>query len=681
MDCPQASVHAKSRFWLRRSRTLTGAALFLFLVQPLWAQPQISQNSVVNAASSLSPTVPGGAIAQGSIFTITGMNLGPRGLDAREFPLQKMLGGVRIKITTVDGGVFAALPLYVSTLRIHAVMTSGVPAGEHRLTVIRDGAASQAVRVKVVRSSIGIFTTRGPGYDFVAGREPLDPIAPGGRLTLWTTGLGPTIGADTIAPAAGELPADLEVTVGGLPAVIDYQGRSPCCAGLDQIEVILDRDTPEGCFVPVWATIGGSLYSNVAAVSVAADGRECWENESTLASPIINAPTGRLELTRTTVRQPAGETVSHTAQARYQSPLDGEPFLSGLGSDDPFLPPPGSCLPQEKPVVLGGPPFSMRLVGPAEYRLTGPSGQFQLSRVIPFANSVFARGSLRADPELSLLPGDYELMSQGSTDFPDFSARAEFHAAPIVDFEVQGDGDPRVRGLRLEWAGGHPDDVANIEGGATCARDFDFCVASRQDAGRIPAPIPDLFTCRASVASTGFTIPPAILANLEDRTIGAWVTSFAPPSPMEFETDGPETGLVTIRHAQGAAVSIGLPQLASTPITLPNGARIQAELAVSGAEVQRGLMFRPTLASDQGMLFFFNSAAVWRFWMLNTLIPLDIIWMNSDREILFINADTPICEQQPCPTYGPNQRSRYVLELAAGEAARRGLRPGDRLDW
>jgi uncharacterized membrane protein (UPF0127 family) len=81
------------------------------------------------------------------------------------------------------------------------------------------------------------------------------------------------------------------------------------------------------------------------------------------------------------------------------------------------------------------------------------------------------------------------------------------------------------------------------------------------------------------------------------------------------------------------------------------------------------------------MLFLFESAGLYRFWMLNTIIPLDIIWLDSDRRVLFISANTPPCQAQACPTYGPDTPSRYVLELGAGEAARRGLRLGDRLAW
>ena len=182
------------------------------------------------------------------------------------------------------------------------------------------------------------------------------------------------------------------------------------------------------------------------------------------------------------------------------------------------------------------------------------------------------------------------------------------------------------------------------------------------------------------VASGLFEVPPYVWAN---ALSGARQFSFGAQQSSELmtPTDGPDHGLLVYREEFLRSGDLGPPHLASTPVTLPSGEKIQAELAVTASERARGLMQRPVLGADKGMLFVFESDGFYSFWMLNTLTPLDIVWMNADREILFINADTPPCRTQICPTYGPSARSRYVLELAAGEAARRGLNVGDRLDW
>lgn len=119
-------------------------------------------------------------------------------------------------------------------------------------------------------------------------------------------------------------------------------------------------------------------------------------------------------------------------------------------------------------------------------------------------------------------------------------------------------------------------------------------------------------------------------------------------------------------------------------IRLPNGKAIRAEIATNPADQERGLMFRSSLAPDRGMLFVFPQSARYPFWMYHTFIPLDIIWMDANRTVVFISANTPPCQSertQDCPNYGGNELSQYVLELAADQAAANGLKSGDRLQF
>lgn len=64
------------------------------------------------------------------------------------------------------------------------------------------------------------------------------------------------------------------------------------------------------------------------------------------------------------------------------------------------------------------------------------------------------------------------------------------------------------------------------------------------------------------------------------------------------------------------------------------------------------------------MLFVFPITGIYKFWMKNTLISLDMIWIDDDKRIIDI-VTAPICEKDPCSTYGPDQNARYVLELNA----------------
>ncbi|MGH7261363.1 MAG: DUF192 domain-containing protein [Nitrospiraceae bacterium] len=106
------------------------------------------------------------------------------------------------------------------------------------------------------------------------------------------------------------------------------------------------------------------------------------------------------------------------------------------------------------------------------------------------------------------------------------------------------------------------------------------------------------------------------------------------------------------------------------PVTLPQGTIIQAELADTVPARARGLMFRPSLEKNRGMLFTFAEPQQWSFWMKNTRIPLDIIWMDQKKRIVHIERNVPTCSRTDdgCPQYQPNENALYVLELAAGSA-------------
>jgi uncharacterized membrane protein (UPF0127 family) len=104
---------------------------------------------------------------------------------------------------------------------------------------------------------------------------------------------------------------------------------------------------------------------------------------------------------------------------------------------------------------------------------------------------------------------------------------------------------------------------------------------------------------------------------------------------------------------------------------------VVAELARTDEERGRGLMFRERLRDDEGMLFVFEEEDEHRFWMKNTLIPLDMIFALSDGRIggILEHAQPGSLELRNA---GP---SRFVLEVNGGWAAARGVRPGDRLTW
>lgn len=111
-------------------------------------------------------------------------------------------------------------------------------------------------------------------------------------------------------------------------------------------------------------------------------------------------------------------------------------------------------------------------------------------------------------------------------------------------------------------------------------------------------------------------------------------------------------------------------------LTLPDGKTLQVEIARTPMERTRGLMFRTALPEDRGMLFIFEQPGKNKFWMKNTLIPLDILWMDDRKRIIHIEYQVPPCKLDPCPVYGPSAENHYVLEVKAGVAHKRGLRIG-----
>ena len=118
-------------------------------------------------------------------------------------------------------------------------------------------------------------------------------------------------------------------------------------------------------------------------------------------------------------------------------------------------------------------------------------------------------------------------------------------------------------------------------------------------------------------------------------------------------------------------------------VKTPQGALIQAELADTALKRAQGLMFRERLADDRGMLFIFGDAQPWTFWMKNTKIPLDIIWMDGKKTIVHIERNVPICTRQDdgCPQYRSDEGALYVLELGGGRASALQLQRGMRLSF
>lgn len=134
--------------------------------------------------------------------------------------------------------------------------------------------------------------------------------------------------------------------------------------------------------------------------------------------------------------------------------------------------------------------------------------------------------------------------------------------------------------------------------------------------------------------------------------------------------------------AQGGAVGRHpVSGLEVVPLTVTSDGRqhrFRVEVARTDSQQQRGLMERQTLGPDEGMIFPYNPPRMQSFWMKNTPLPLDIIFIGHDGRIINIAANTrPMSEEQ----YLSEAPASLVLELRGGRAGELGIGPGDLVEW
>jgi uncharacterized membrane protein (UPF0127 family) len=133
----------------------------------------------------------------------------------------------------------------------------------------------------------------------------------------------------------------------------------------------------------------------------------------------------------------------------------------------------------------------------------------------------------------------------------------------------------------------------------------------------------------------------------------------------------------------GGPETEGPEALGMQTVKLPGGQTIRAEVELSELDMQKGMMFRDSLARGRGMLFVHKTPSLYQYWMYQVRIPLDIVWMDSSHRIVEISPDTPPCKTKAslCPNYGGHQTAQFVLELGGGEARRLGLSLGQTLEF
>jgi uncharacterized membrane protein (UPF0127 family) len=154
--------------------------------------------------------------------------------------------------------------------------------------------------------------------------------------------------------------------------------------------------------------------------------------------------------------------------------------------------------------------------------------------------------------------------------------------------------------------------------------------------------------------------------------LGLLLLSCSKPKPVNSQSNNiPWAAQSPPSEDKGQRLPIGANMIVGDQI-------IALEVAQTPQQQEIGLMYRSSLADDRGMLFPFNPPRYTLFWMKNTVIPLDIVFLR-EGEIRAIYINVPPCKTPSCPTYGPQTKIDQAIELRGGRAQELGLKVGDRL--
>lgn len=125
-----------------------------------------------------------------------------------------------------------------------------------------------------------------------------------------------------------------------------------------------------------------------------------------------------------------------------------------------------------------------------------------------------------------------------------------------------------------------------------------------------------------------------------------------------------------------SGTALALPSTTIAVHTAKGSDTFKVEVAGDHASQEKGLMFRKTMAPNAGMLFDFHTTVMTTFWMKNTILPLDIIFIRSDGTISSIAGNAVPYSEAPIPSSEP---IRAVLEINGGRAKALGIEPGDKV--
>jgi uncharacterized protein (TIGR03437 family) len=495
----------------------------------MFAQPPaIDQEGVRNAASRMEPSLPGGSLAPGALFTIDGLRLAAS--DAK----------TRVRIAQAGREIESPV-ISASAERIEASVPMEARAGDAELTVIRGELKSRAFSIRIAPSAFGIFTRNGKGWgpgeiDNEDGRpnSPETPARPGSILSLRGTGWGT---AGTAEIYAGGRRARF------LSATLDHDQP-----GVERVRFRLASDTPQGCYVGLVFRNAGNV-SNVVTVSIAPTGKAC------AAEPKAS---GLIVLTRVKIhaRLNAGVPVDFPREIgaaifpddRAAAPLNAWELLPPTGTCTGFTGrrSGGATVPwsDDFPTVArpgrdAGP--SITVQGPDGTAILRPSAR------APDIYMAMVGGGLPlgVSKPLFLDPGHYTVSAAGGGQVGPFRVEADFHLTLKWRAPERLDRIDRARGAVVEWSG-------------TTARERVLVAAIGTDSLSGGTAV---CLCMAPGTAGKARLPPLLLANLPATrdTPGipqnyVFLAALPADAPPPFRARGVETGFLLTVSAYARTV-------------------------------------------------------------------------------------------------------------------------------
>jgi len=471
-------------------------------------------SGVVNPAGGIPPGFPGYGLAQGSVFTIYGNNLGPATAAQSALPLSTTgLGGTTVTISS-HGSTPIPIPLsYASNGQINGIIPSNAPPGTDALTVSYNGASS-AIQVPVVASNFGIVQYESNQAVVTFGNyavvSPTNTAKAGDTLVLWGTGLGalPAGQNDAAGAVGGPIQAPIQVFVGGVPASIAYQGRAAGATGLDQINFVVPPGVPTGCTVSVVVQTGtgsAATVSNAPTIAIgSSDGATCsdpTQNVSQSAIPGLLAKTTPAKVLvaqlsqQTNYNGGTSPTTTATEQVTfgsYSPALLSTAIPSVNSGAAPSL---NTCYTQVQSTSSSGGGGTK----PDGYLDAGNSVTLTPALTTPTILAATSKGVYSAN--VTTIPsGTYQFTSSGGADV---GALSFSFPNPQVTWtnrtQISTTSTTRANGLLVTWSGGDSTGYVIVFGNAS---------------GSTTGSYQMLFACSVPAAAGSFTVPGSVLLAL-----------------------------------------------------------------------------------------------------------------------------------------------------------------------